>query len=92
MVHKDTGVKAAIVLYQDNFDLSVRSDFKEFISNVQDRNLTFEDAMYILADNLGDIFVDFAQKSIYFEKIGDPNMQEMFVDIAETNRLRRRTY
>ena len=45
--------------------------------------------MYILADNLGIVFKDFAQKAIYYEAIGDKNMQDIFTDISETNRLRR---
>ena len=83
------GIKNAIVMYQDNFAPSVREDFKAFINNIQDRGFTFEAAMYILADNLGVIFNDFAQKSIYFESVGEKEMQEIFVDISETNRLRR---
>lgn len=83
------GVKNAIVSYMDNFAPSVKGDFAEFISNVQDRGFTFEDAMFILSDHLGLVFKDFAQKAIYFEQIGDPNMYDIFTDIAETNRLRR---
>ena len=83
------GIKNAIVMYQDNFAPSVQEDFKAFINNIQDRGFTFEAAMYILADNLGVIFNDFAQKAIYFESVGEKEMQEIFVDISETNRLRR---
>ena len=45
--------------------------------------------MYILADNLGMVFQDFAQKAIYFEAVGEREMVEIFADITETNRLRR---
>ena len=45
--------------------------------------------MYILADNLGLVFNDFAQKAIYFEAVGEREMVEIFADITETNRLRR---
>lgn len=83
------GVKNAIVAYLDNFAPSVRGDFLQFITNIQDRGYTFEDAMFILSDNLGLVFKDFAQKAIYFEQIGDPNMYDIFTDISETNRLRR---
>lgn len=83
------GVKNAIVAYIDNFAPSVRGDFLQFITNIQDRGYTFEDAMFILSDNLGLVFKDFAQKAIYFEQIGDPNMYDIFTDISETNRLRR---
>lgn len=83
------GVKNAIVQYQDNFAPSVRDDFQAFITNVQDRGFVFEDAMFILADNLGLVFQDFAQKAIYFEAVGEREMVDIFADIVETNRLRR---
>lgn len=84
-----TGIKNAIVAYRDNFAPSVRDDFVAFIVNVQDRGYPFEDAMYILADNLGVVFNDFAQKAIYFEAVGEKEMVDIFTDISETNRLRR---
>ena len=84
-----SGIKNAIVTYRDNFAPSVRDDFAAFITNIQDRVYTFEDAMYILADNLGMVFQDFAQKAIYFEAVGEREMVEIFADITETNRLRR---
>lgn len=83
------GVKNAIVTYKDNFAPSVRDDFQSFITNIQDRGYSFNDAMYILADNLGLVFTDFAQKAIYFESVGEREMVEIFNDITETNRLRR---
>lgn len=83
------GVKNAIVTYQDNFASSVRDDFVAFIINIQDRGYTFEDAMFILSDNLGLVFTDFAQKAVYFEAVGEHEMVDIFADIVETNRLRR---
>lgn len=84
-----TGVKNAILVYIDNFAPSLQSDFKSFISNIQDRGYSFADAMYILSDNLGEVFKDFAQKAIYFEEAGEVDMIDIFTDIIETNRLRR---
>jgi len=83
------GIKNAIVMYKDNFAPSLREDFQAFVTNIQDRGYTFEDAMYILTDNLGMVFKDFAQKAIYYEAVGEKEMQEIFTDITETNRLRR---
>lgn len=83
------GIKNAIVTYKDNFAPSVRDDFQAFITNIQDRGYTFEDAMYILSDSLGLIFNDFAQKAIYFEAVGEHEMVEIFADIVEQNRERR---
>jgi hypothetical protein len=42
----------------------------------------------MLSDSLGDVFKDFAQKAMYYEAMGE-DMQEIFTDITETNRLRR---
>lgn len=84
-----SGVKNAIIRYQDNFPQSLRSEFKVFVSNIQDRGFTFNDSMYMLADQLGDIFYDFAQKAIFYEAIGEADMVDIFSDITETNRLRR---
>ena len=67
----------------------MRDDFQAFITNIQDRGYSFNDAMYILSDNLGLVFTDFAQKAIYFEAVGERDMVEIFNDITETNRLRR---
>lgn len=83
------GVKNSILRYQDNFPLSLRPEFKSFVSNIQDRGYSFNDAMYILADQLGLIFYDFAQKAIFFEAIGEADMVDIFSDITETNRIRR---
>lgn len=84
-----TGVKNAIITYKDNFAPSLREDFAAFIANIQDRGYTFADAMYILADNLGNVFYDFAQKAIYYEAVGEKEMLDIFSDLTETNRLRR---
>lgn len=84
-----SGVKNAIVTYKDNFAPSLREDFAAFVINIQDRGYTFADAMYILADNLGIIFQDFAQKAIHYEAVGEKEMIDIFTDLTETNRLRR---
>ena len=83
------GTKNAIIQYQDNFAPGIREDFKAFVANIQDRGYSFNNAMYILADNLGDVFRDFADKAIYYEDIGDNELLDIFTDLVETNRLRR---
>ena len=83
------GVKNSILQYIDNFAPSLQADFRAFVVNIQDRGYSFADAMYILADNLGNIFVDFSQKAIFYENLGEPDMVDIFTDIVETNRLRR---
>ena len=83
------GIKNAIITYKDNFAPSLRDDFMAFIINIQDRGYSFADAMYILADNLGLVFQDFAQKAIYYEAAGEVEMLDIFTDLTETNRLRR---
>ena len=67
----------------------VRDDFRMFIVNMQDRGYSFNDAMIVLADQLGDVFSDFAEKAIYYEAMGERDLLDIFTDIVETNRLRR---
>lgn len=83
------GVKNAIITYKDNVPAGIRDDFRAFVVNVQDRGFSFADAMYSLADGLGDVFLDFAEKSIYYESMGEKDLLDIFTDIVETNRLRR---
>lgn len=83
------GVKNAIITYKDNVPAGIRDDFRMFVVNVQDRGFSFADAMYSLADGLGDVFLDFAEKSIYYESMGEKDLLDIFTDIVETNRLRR---
>lgn len=83
------GVQNAIMKYLDNFAPAIQGDFRAFISNITDRGYTFNDAMYILAESMGVVFKDFAQKAIFFEAQGERDMLEIFADIIETNRLRR---
>lgn len=84
-----SGVKNAIDRYVDNFSPSLQQDFKIFLSNIQDRGMSFEDAMFILSDSLGNIFKDFAQKAVFYEALGEEDMRGIFDDIVETNRQRR---
>lgn len=84
-----SGAKNAIARYVDNFSPSLQQDFKIFLSNIQDRGMSFEDAMFILADSLGNIFKDFAQKAVFYEALGEEDMRGIFDDIVETNRQRR---
>lgn len=83
------GTKNAIVRYKDNFAMGIRDDFRAFITNIQERGYSFNEAMYILADGLGNVFLDFAEKAIYYEKVGEKDLLDIFTDIVETNRLRR---
>ena len=83
------GIKNAITAYIDNLPDSIQGHFRIFLTNVNELGYSFEDAMFILTDNLGEIFRDFAQKAIYFEQTGEKDTLEIFTDITETNRLRR---
>lgn len=83
------GVKISIVQHMSNYHESIKGDFLQFESDIQDRGLSFEDAMISLADRLGPVFEQFAVKSIYFERVGDKNMRDIFTDIIEVNRQRR---
>lgn len=83
------GVKNAILSHKENFSPMIVNDFNEFDVNVNKRKMSFNDAMLVLADSLGILFRDFAQKAISYESSGDSDMLDIFVEIIETNRLRR---
>ena len=85
----NNGVKNSILRYVDNFPPELRTEFNTFVSNIQDRGYSFNDSMYILVDQLGLLFNDFAQKAIFYEAIGEADMVDIFSDITETNRIRR---
>lgn len=85
----NNGVKNAITAYINNLPDSIQGHFRVFLTNVNELGYSFEDAMFILTDNLGEIFRDFSQKAIYFEQTGEKDTLEIFTDITETNRLRR---
>lgn len=84
-----SGIRNAIAIYIENFAPSIQPDFRAFLTNINERGYSFEDAMIMLTDNLGLVFREFAQKAIYFERVGELEMLEVFADITETNRLRR---
>lgn len=83
------GVKNAILIQKQNFSPLIVDDFNEFEINVNQRKMSFNDAIMVLSDSLGMLFRDFAQKAISFEQSGDLDMLDIFVEIIETNRLRR---
>lgn len=83
------GTKNSIDRYINNFKPSVKPYFLAFKVNVEDRGMPFNDAIIVLADGLGDVFLDFAQKAIYYEENGTVESLEMFDTVVESNRHRR---
>lgn len=84
------GVQNAISQYIEVLPTDLKPDFKAFMDRIVNKGIPFSESMIILADNIGDeIFMDFAQKAIFFEETGDPESAEIFLEIIETNRLRR---
>lgn len=83
------GTKNAIDRYINNFRPSVQPHFIAFKINMEDRGMPFNDAIIILASTLGDVFLEFAQMTIYYEETGTAETLEMFDTLVEKNRLRR---
>ena len=83
------GVKNAILMHKDNFAPMLMKDFNDFDININQRKMSFNNAMILLADSLGLLFRDFAQKAISYEASGEADMLDIFVETIETNRLRR---
>lgn len=85
----NNGIHQAITKYRNKIPSSIRPDFDKFLSEISGRGYSFDEAMIRLADNLGSVFNDFAQKAIYYENLGEKDLVDLFTDIVETNRLRR---
>lgn len=85
----NNGTLTAITKYKNKIPQSIKPDFDKFLLEISARGYSFDEAMMRLADNLGSVFNDFAQKAIYYENLGEKDLVDLFTDIVETNRLRR---
>lgn len=85
-----SGVENCIVKYIDVLPQELRRDYQAFINRRVRQGYTFKDSIIILADNIGGtVFRDFAQKAIFYEETGEAKSVDLFIDIVETNRIRR---
>lgn len=82
------GVVAAVRESLDVLPDAVRDDFKDFVSNVEQRNTHIKTALLELNMKLGGIADDFIKKCIVFELEETHGVAGMFQDIVEINQIR----
>ncbi len=83
------GVHNAIRRYQHSFHPRIQPYFTQLLQDIEDQNMTFEEAMLRLNHKLGSSFTDFAQKSITYEKQADKDLEDIFSQVIEVNRHKR---
>lgn len=71
------------------FDPKVRIHFKNFILDIDTRDLSLREAITELNRKLGPRFDEFARKTLIFHDAGDEGMQEIFMDVVEINAFTR---
>lgn len=83
------GVQNAISRYRNSFHPRIQPYFNQFLQDISDQNMTFEEAMRLLNHKLGASFSDFAQKAILYEKKADKDLDDIFSQVIEVNRHKR---
>lgn len=82
------GVTVAVRNSLDLMPIKVRSDFKDFLDNIEHKNLHIRTALLELNNNLGSISDDFIKKCIVFEMEEEHGIVGMFKDIVEINNIK----
>ena len=82
------GVIVAVRNSLDLMPIKVRSDFKDFLDNIEHKNLHIRTALLELNNNLGSISDDFIKKCIVFEMEEEHGIVGMFKDVVEINNIK----
>lgn len=81
------GVVVAVKESLDVLPREVRTDFKDFIDNVEQKNYHIKTALQELSLRLGGVSDDFIKKCIVFEMEEEHGISGMFSDIVEINNI-----
>lgn len=71
------------------FDDKVKRYFEEFVSNIEDYKMSFNEAVDVLTLQLGDSFVKFASKLKEYDRTGKQGTLDTFKDDIDLNTMRR---
>jgi hypothetical protein len=82
------GVVVAIRDCIEVIPVSVRDSFKEFLDNVDHKNMHAREALMDLNANLGSVADEFIKKCIVFEYEEEHGIAGMFQDIVEINNIK----
>ncbi len=82
------GVIVAVRNSIDMMPAVVRSEFKDFLDNIEHKNFHIRTALLELNNNLGSISDEFIKKCIVFEMEEEHGVAGMFRDIVEINNIK----
>lgn len=85
----ESGVKVAIRNNINAMPESIKEDFKDFIDNLDFKNLHIKNALMELNDRLGSVTDDFILSCISFETEQEKGSAGIFKDIVEMNNKRK---
>lgn len=88
-VNLTTGIYKAIKNNMGLFDEKIRMHFEEFVSNIDDYKMSFNQSLDILTDRLGSSFIKFSAKLKEYERTGKQSTLETFKDDIDLNVMRR---
>lgn len=83
-----SGVLVAVKESINSIPHEVRSEFRDFIDNVESKNFHIRTALMELNNNLGSVADDFIKKCIVFELEEEHGIAGMFKDIVEVNNIK----
>lgn len=82
------GVVVAVRNSLDLMPAKVRGEFRDFLDNIEHKNLHIRTALLELNNNLGSISDDFIKKCIVFEMEEEHGIAGMFRDVVEINNIK----
>lgn len=82
------GVVVAVRNSMDMMPVKVRGEYRDFLDNVELKNLHIRTALLELNNNLGSIADDFIKKCIVFEMEEEHGVAGMFRDVVEINHVK----
>lgn len=81
----DRGVFASVQLNMSQFDPIVRPYYQEFVDNIEQYKMSFDDAIDILGNRIGPRFDDFKEKAKVLENNKRAGSEEVFNDNLKLN-------
>lgn len=82
------GVVVAVRNSLDLMPAKVRGEFRDFLDNIEHKNLHIRTALLELNNNLGSISDEFIKKCIVFEMEEEHGIAGMFRDVVEINNIK----
>lgn len=82
------GVVVAVRNSIDLMPIKVRGEFRDFLDNIEHKNLHIRTALLELNNNLGSVSNDFIKKCIVFEMEEEAGLAGVFRDVVEVNNIK----